>query len=151
VQVAALQAEQTFLTKLEISLVGGSVPGPDVPVTVQAKTVLAQLQEANRWRADLVVDVRAQEGQPPLPYEIAIAISGIFRVVSEIESETARRLAFVNGMSILYSSVRETVLLMTGRFPAGPFVLPTLSFIDEYDRLTPMGVAETPAPYGEKQ
>ncbi|MBK9374884.1 MAG: hypothetical protein IPN03_14445 [Holophagales bacterium] len=54
-------------------------------------------------------------------------------------------------MSILYSSIRETVLLLTGRFPAGPFVLPTLSFVDEYDRLAPLKVAESPAPYGERK
>ena len=79
--------------------------------------------------------MRPADEKRPLAYEIAITVSGVFRVVAEMEPAAARRLAFVNGMSILYSSARETVLLLTGRFPAGPFVLPTLSFIDEYERL----------------
>ena len=54
----------------------------------------------------------------PLPYEIAISTSGIFRVGAEMDPAAARRLAYVNGMSILYSAARETVLLLTGRFPA---------------------------------
>jgi len=120
-------------------------------VTIQAQTGLVELDEANRWRADLGIVVRPTDEKKPLAYEISITISGVFRVIAKMEPEAARKLAFVNGMSILYSSVRETVLLLTGRFPAGPFVLPTLSFVDEYDRLAPLKVAETPAPYGKKK
>ena len=150
-QTAALQAERTFITALEIRLSDGPIPGPVPQVTIQAQTGLADLEEPNRWRADLGIVVRPADENRPLPYEIAITVSGVFRVVAEMETEKARKLAFVNGMSILYSSARETVLLLTGRFPAGPFVLPTLSFVDEYDRLAPVKVAETPAPYGKKK
>jgi preprotein translocase subunit SecB len=150
-QTAALQAERTFITGLEIRLSDGPIPGPPPQVTIQAQTGLADLEEPNRWRADLGIVVRPADENRPLPYEIAITVSGVFRVVAEMEPEKARKLAFVNGMSILYSSARETVLLLTGRFPAGPFVLPTLSFVDEYDRLAPLKVAEKPAPYGKRK
>lgn len=150
-QTAALQAERTFVTGIEIRLSEGPAPGPSPQVTIQAQTGLADLEEPNRWRADLAIVVRPADEQRPLPYQIAISVSGIFRVVAEMEPAAARRLAFVNGMSILYSSARETVLLLTGRFPAGPFVLPTLSFVDEYDRLAPLKVAEKPAPYGKRK
>ena len=89
---------------------------------------------------------------PNAPYPCVLPDNrAIFRVVAPMEPDAARKMAYVNGMSILYSSIRETVLLLTGRFPAGPFVLPTISFVDEYDRLAPLKVAENLAPYGEKK
>ncbi len=150
-QAAALQAERTFVTALEIRLTDAQVPEPAPQVTIQAQTGLAELDEPNRWRADLGIVVLPADEKHPLAYDIAISVSGVFRVLAEMEPAAARRLAFVNGMSILYSSARETVLLLTGRFPAGPFVLPTVSFVDDYDRLAPLKVAEAPAPYGERK
>ncbi len=150
-QTAALQAEQTFITKLEIRLLNGPRTEPVPPVTLNVQTGLAELQDQGRWRVDLVIDVVPAEGHPAPPYEVSIAVSGLFRVISPMEAADARRLAFVNGLSILYSSARETVLLLTNRFPAGPFVLPTVSFVDEFDRLAPQQVTEPPAPYGEKK
>lgn len=150
-QTAALQAEQTFITKLEIRLVNGPRTEPAPQVTLNVRTGLAELQDKGRWRVDLVIDVVPAEGQPAPPYEVSIAVSGLFRVISPMEAADARRLAFVNGLSILYSSARETVLLLTSRFPAGPFVLPTVSFVDDYNSLAPQQVAESPAPYGKKK
>jgi len=150
-QTAALQVERTFLTSLEIRLAEGPPPGPPPQITIHAETGIANLDEPNRWRGDLRIVVLPADESRPLVYGISVTISGVFRVVAEIEPEKARKLAFVNGMSILYSSIRETVLLLTGRFPAGPFVLPTLSFVDEYERLAPLNVAEPKAPYGEKK
>ncbi|MHB1047840.1 MAG: hypothetical protein ACYC4P_17695 [Thermoanaerobaculia bacterium] len=150
-QTAALQVERTFLTSLEIRVAEGPPPGPPPQITIHAETGLANMEEPNRWRGDLGIVVRPADESRPLVYEISVTISGVFRVVAEMEPDAARRLAFVNGMSILYSSVRETVLLLTGRFPAGPFVLPTLSFVDEYDRLAPLKVAEKPAAYGKRK
>ena len=150
-QTAALQAESTFLTGIRIQAAAPALSGPPPPATIQAQTGLADLAEPNRWRVDLSIVVRPADEKQPLPYEIEVSISGAFRVIAEMEPGAARRLAFVNGMSILYSSARETVLLLTGRFPAGPFVLPTLSFVDEYDRLAPLKIAEKPAPYGKRK
>ena len=148
---AALQAEQTFLNRVEIRLSGESVPPPPAQVSIEARTQLAELPEKGLWRADLRIALHPSEDQPLPPYEIEVDITGIFRVVAPMEPDAARKMAYVNGMSILYSSIRETVLILTGRFPAGPFVLPTLSFVDEYDRLAPLKVAESPAPYGERK
>ena len=53
-QTAALQAERTFVTGVEIRLTEGPVPGPSPQVTIQAQTGLADLEEPNRWRADPV-------------------------------------------------------------------------------------------------
>lgn len=145
---AALQAERTFLTGIQIRPLTPPLPGPPPPATIHAQTGLAELAEPNRWKADLAIVVRPADEKEPLPYDIEVSISGLFRVVAEMEPGAARRLAYVNGMSILYSSIRETVLLLTGRCSAGPYVLPTLSFVDEYDRLAPLKVAEKPAPCG---
>ncbi len=150
-QTAALQAESTFLTGIRIQVAAPRLSGPQPPATIQAQMGLADLAEPNLWRADLGIVVLPADEKQPLPYEIEVSISGVFRVIASLEPDAARRLAYVNGMSILYSSIRETVLLLTGRFPAGPFVLPTLSFVDEYDRLAPLKIAEKPAPYGKRK
>ena len=104
-QTAALQAERTFVTGVEIRLADVPVPGPPPQVTIQAQTGLADLEEPNRWRADLAIVVRPADEQRPLPYQIAISVSGIFRVVAEMEQAAARRFAFVNGMSISYQEL----------------------------------------------
>ncbi len=150
-QTAALQVESTFLNSIRLQAAAPRLSGSPPPATIQAQTGLADLTEPNLWRADLAIVVRPADEMRPLPYEIEVSISGIFRVVAQMEADAARRLAYVNGMSILYSSIRETVLLLTGRSAAGPYVLPTLSFVDEYDRLAPLKVAESPAPYGERK
>jgi preprotein translocase subunit SecB len=148
---SALQAESTVLTRLEIRLADGAPPTTPPQVQLGVRTGFTNLDLPRRWRLDLEVTIGAAEGEPQPPYSIVIALSGVFRVPDEIEMEAARKLAFVNGLSILYSSARETVLLLTGRFPLGPFVLPAVSFVDEYDRLAPQQVAESPALYGEKK
>ena len=150
-QTAALQVESTFLNGIRIQTAAPRLPGPPPPATIHAQTGLGELAEPNCWRADLSIVVRPADEKQPLPYEIEASISGIFRVVAQMEADAARRLAYVNGMSILYSSIRETVLLLTGRSAGGPYVLPALSFVDEYDRLAPINVAEPQAPYGEKK
>lgn len=150
-QTAALQVENTFLNAIRIRAAAPHLAGPPPPATIQAQTGLGDLVEPNCWRADLSIVVRPADEARPLPYEIEVSISGVFRVVAQMEADAARRLAYVNGLSILYSSIRETVLLLTGRSAAGPYVLPTLSFVDEYDRLTPLNIAEKPASYGEEK
>lgn len=140
--LATLQLEQTFLTRLEIKPSGTPPPGKSTSVNIQAKTSIASIEEPGRWRVDLDIEVRGEEGQPSPPYSVSISVSGLVRITSEMEPKTARRLAFVNGLSMLYSAARETVLLLTGRFPAGPYVLPSLTFADEYDRLAPLDVGE---------
>lgn len=143
--VAALQLEQSFLTRLEIKYSGGSPAPKGASVNIQARTGIAAVEEPTRWKVDLDVDVRGEEGQPPPPYLVGISLSGIVRITAQLEGEAGRKLAFVNGLSMLYSAARETILLLTGRYPAGPWVLPTLSFVDEYDRLTSMGGGEAEA------
>ena len=90
-QTAALQAERTFVTGVEIRLADGPVPGPPPQVTIRAQTGLAELGEPNRWRADLAIVARPADEQRPLPYQIAISVSGIFRVIADMVPAAARR------------------------------------------------------------
>lgn len=52
-------------------------------------------------------------------------------------------LAAVNGTSLLWSAVREQVLSLTSRMPAGPVMLPTMNF---YDLKKGLDVDERAAP-----
>lgn len=64
----------------------------------------------------------------PLPYLIEIQVVGIFVVDPEFKHDDINRLITVNGASLLYSAMREFVLMTTGRGPWGAFQLPTINF-----------------------
>lgn len=63
------------------------------------------------------------------PYTLDVVVDGTVRV-AEGAGPLARELAIVNGASLLWSAVREQVLNITSRMPAGPAILPTVHFHD---------------------
>ncbi len=81
------------------------------------------------WHVTLRVDFgSAKEGNPP-PYHGTVEVVGIFAVDSNWPEDKAAELARVNGTSILYGTIRETILSLTARSIHGEFLLPTLSFL----------------------
>lgn len=44
--------------------------------------------------------------------------------------EVLRDLVLVNGASLLYSALREVLVSLSGRFPNGPMMLPSVNFLD---------------------
>lgn len=64
------------------------------------------------------------------PYAITAAIMGGFIYRGEKSSEEALDLVVVNGLSILYSSLREMILTTTSRMINGALYLPGANFMD---------------------
>ena len=62
------------------------------------------------------------------PYHIHCQIVGQFLVDEALDREDLDRLVAVNGASILYSSLREMLLIVTGRSAWGAMQLPTVNF-----------------------
>jgi len=54
----------------------------------------------------------------------------VFEIQADFPAEKREQLATVNGLSVLYSSVREMLLMMTTRSGHGTMCLPTLSFVE---------------------
>lgn len=65
------------------------------------------------------------------PYTIDIAAEGVVLVPTVAEDlGRSEDLAIANGVSLLWSAIREQVLSLTARMRAGPVMLPTVHFHD---------------------
>jgi preprotein translocase subunit SecB len=87
-------------------------------------------QNANQWMLALQIIVKSNDAQKPFLYEADIAIQGIVELGEQFKAETRDQLAVVNGLSILYSAIREMLLTTTARSGPGIMSLPTLNFIE---------------------
>ena len=82
------------------------------------------------WRVSL--DIRHKDIDEEAPrYHFRLRIIGFFRWCSEEQlKEEVAHIVAVNGASILYSSAREYLLMITSRAPWGQLGLPTMNFAD---------------------
>ena len=82
------------------------------------------------WRVSLDIAHKALEEETPR-YRFRLRAIGFFRYVAdEIPEADVAQLIATNGASILYSSAREYLLMITSRTPWGQLSLPTMSFAD---------------------
>jgi preprotein translocase subunit SecB len=82
------------------------------------------------WRVSLDIAHKAVEEETPR-YRFRLRAIGYFRYVAdEIPEAEVAQLIATNGASILYSSAREYLLMLTSRTPWGQLSLPTMSFAD---------------------
>ena len=82
-----------------------------------------------RWRVRLGVKFKAK-GDVVALHRGEVTYLGIFTVAEDYPEEKMYRLIGVDAPSILYSSVRELVALLTGRSSSKTVLLPTVSFIE---------------------
>lgn len=64
------------------------------------------------------------------PYEIKAEIEGFFTFSDELSDEQMGYLTRVNSMTILYGILRGEIANVTGSFPSGKFLLPTVMMQD---------------------
>lgn len=81
-----------------------------------------------RWRVQLAVTFNAK-GAATAAHRGEITYVGIFTVAEDCPTERMYRLIAVDAPSILYSSIRELVALLTGRGRTKLVLLPAVSFI----------------------
>lgn len=62
------------------------------------------------------------------PYAINLEVVGVFDA-SDLPAERQVPLVLVNGASMLYSSLREVLLMLTQRCMHGPVMLPSVHFV----------------------
>jgi preprotein translocase subunit SecB len=128
---APLQLEQLFLGKV-------SVTPSRVPLTAPGELRVDTMPAFQRdnadpsvWTVQLLISFKAA-GNQSIAYEGEIEMLGRFRVVAkELEEEKHRELVAVNTLSILYSSARESIAMLTGHGPFGKLLLPSVSFADQ--------------------
>lgn len=82
------------------------------------------------WRVSLDIAHKDVAEQTPR-YRFRLRAIGFFRsVADEKPAAEVAQLVATNGASILYSSAREYLLMLTSRAPWGQLSLPTMSFAD---------------------
>ena len=64
------------------------------------------------------------------PYEIKATIEGFFTFSDELDDKQMAYLVRVNSATVLYGILRGEVASVTGSFPAGKFLLPTVMMQD---------------------
>jgi preprotein translocase subunit SecB len=105
---------------------GSAAAGYEVECDVQ---VWRSEENQRRWRVQLGVKFKAKDTAVAAHYG-EITYVGIFTVIEGYPNEKMNRLIGVNAPSILYSSIRELVALLTGRGSTRMVLLPTVSFIE---------------------
>ena len=82
----------------------------------------------------VLIDNNAETDEPDRkfsPYRINIEAAGIVVLSRGAEKlGSAHDLVTVNGAALLWSAIREQLLTLTSRMPAGPVMLPTVHFHD---------------------
>ena len=96
----------------------------------------------------VVIDNKADTDEPDRkfsPYRIDIEAAGIVVLSRGAEKlGSAHDLVTVNGAALLWSAIREQLLTLTSRMPAGPVMLPTVHFHDLKQPTTTPLVAAAP-------
>jgi len=129
-----LQLEESFFDLVSVETVAEHTPDPSgrparhaVAVTVSLATVD---DHPGVWKTTLEITGKGDDPEPP-PYRFRLRTVGFFRYAGEeIPEAEVARVVGVNASSILYSSAREYLLLITSRAPWGQLRLPTMSFAD---------------------
>lgn len=112
---------------------GGGEPEPQVELTLAHSP-----ENSEEWVIWLTIEI-PETAKPMPPYAIELRAFGVFAVAGDLgsQAETARLVA-VNGGSILYSSAREFLLMVTSRGPSDSYALPTHDFREHpFDVLVP--------------
>lgn len=105
---------------------GSCNAGYDVECDVQ---VWQSANNERKWRVQLGVKFKAK-GATVAAHCGEVTYVGLFTVVEDFPLEKMYRLIGVDAPSILYSSIRELLALLTGRSSNKTVLLPTVSFIE---------------------
>jgi preprotein translocase subunit SecB len=129
-----LQLEESYFDVVSLEAVPEYVPDADAKPRrhgVEMQLGLATVDDSpGVWRVSL--DIRHKNVDEEAPrYRFRLRIVGFFRWSAEEQPENEiAQIVAVNGASILYSSAREYLLMITSRAPWGQLKLPTMSFAD---------------------
>lgn len=86
----------------------------------------------SNWWVGVEYATRSNE-EKICPYELDMLAVGIFSVAESFPSERAEKLVYENGAALVFSAIREMVSTLTGRSTYGQLILPTVSFVGEFE------------------
>jgi len=128
-QISPLQLNAFWIGKVVIEPAGQLVV-PKAQITTETTTAFRRNNDdPHQWIVELRVAFRSADEQKAA-YEGSVEMTGQFRISGDFSEERQMQVVAVNAPSILYSSVREFVAMLTAHGPHGKFILPSVSFVD---------------------
>lgn len=127
--LSPLQLRKHFFTLISIRAIPGGTAAAQqiVEPTVSFKK---DPQAPNQWLLTLGIVVKSAKPDAPILYDAQIEMFGVVEVHNGYAPEKAEHLAVINGLSLLYSAIREMFQTVTARCGHGGLTLPVLTFID---------------------
>jgi preprotein translocase subunit SecB len=122
-----LQLKEHRFTQFSVEAIASGLPSAGTQVKTQYSVGRSDTDK-HLWRVILKADYGPSEQQKDCPYHGHAEMIGWFAVSDQWPEDRVEELVSVNGPSILYGSIREMLLTVTGRSSHGPFMLPTMSF-----------------------
>lgn len=127
-----LQLKQYFFTKIEVAANPSFRPddfGDVVDFSVKTDVAVSvDTNDATSYQVAVGLEVEPKD-ERPLPYTGSLSVVGFFKISDNVTPDQRGNLVTINGVSILYSAAREFLLMITGRGPWQPLMLPTDSFL----------------------
>lgn len=106
----------------------------DVEIGEISKTyILTEEDDPLTYGVTLRIAIENKKGKVA-PYDIDVVVVGHFKIRKSIAKENRENIITVNGCSMLYSAVREQVMMITSRSVHGKLILPTVSFQDKINK-----------------
>src|SRR5689334_7933780 len=127
IPLSLLQLKHHFFSALEVR---ANAKGSNKvePILQPVLTYHPVPSSTTQWSLGLQLFLRSVSPENPFIYEGEIHIHGVVEVHESVPADRREKLAVVNGLSMLYSAVREMLLTMTSRCAHGGVSLPTLNF-----------------------
>lgn len=95
-----------------------------------------------------VLHIRSIGNKNKVPYSFRLALVGYFHVnksVAEKDQKSANVLLYANAPALLYAAARELLATATARGPYPAVILPSVSFMDDAEKLAEEDARELPA------
>lgn len=124
-----LQLERFFLVKMNLEFIT-----PEEPVAKEKVvgtehdfgvnyTVKRKADDSTRYLMSLMLDIHPKT----FGWRVEAKLDGFFRCPEDLPEPKREGLVRVNGGTILYGILRGQLSAMTGSFPPGPIILPTVN------------------------
>jgi len=126
-QSSQLQIKRIEYTKLSIEALATEV-GENQSLDNCIVEIFRNQEITNIWMVTLTLSFGSTRQN--VRYAGEVSLLGEFETAKTLNEITAEDLVNVNGPSVLYSSAREIILMVTSRCPKGPWMLPSVTFID---------------------
>lgn len=137
-----IQLETFHMSKVHIEFVhteGEPLPaGPTEHSMTIDYNVAIRADDDRRYRLSLLVSVNPNGSG----MRIESQIDGFFQCPVEMPVPVRNGTIRVNGGTILYGLLRGQLAAISGSFPSGPYILPTVSMLDIVRRKEGLGAVE---------